>query len=1631
VQGKEFNREIRKIAVKFKFDVTGVKRLGKIKQWGEILSGDFEISDFKYVRRGFSEDELMAIKEKEQILPLIVSTLFGYPAKEFEDILESRNPYGLPYRGVYNKWFEEMMDAENPYQIALKAGFYVKNMEFLSGRPRNRIYFLKDYNYYFPVSLIDYEVKNDRKILEIFSNLVKDRISYEDALRNPEELKEIQKDVFDAQFESKSYNERTISKYDFIKSLIIPSIEAYMGFKITDKKGNFTELANAGPTYAHALYWLGKRLAGEEERAEAIKKVIDDMGAEGLAPTLSNFINWITKIYDFDDLKDIYEDLKAHNFIRKTVPVLFGKPQLTYQEELFKEKIGLTYQNEIPKQGIGDYGFLKQTVFDNAKNYLLSVYDPKSYLIWDNWASKDASVMALGFAVSYLACLYKEGLLTDKDIEPIREENRQLDSVKEIIKMSMQTLLNIQEAQPKAEWIDNLFSKYSLDLVEYLFLLSKNRLRYPKMDELNSYLGEGEKLGKEEYEQLINFGLNDLEDTHNWELWIKKFYIPVTTKKIGKRKPPDSKKVVRMVGKPLIDEDIYYIKQIKEEEIEKIKKYGWGGWLYHFYKFNGGRVDVRNYERKEGAELTPLDTVLTAMGFYIAGMVFPELKDLALRFIDNLEMDGIMWNEKKKRYWMAWQPQAFVGNHNEKGFTLENYIYRSQEELALEFTRALWARKHPDTEITWYKHRVLPSPDTYNVRGVEFDFYDDMEIKGMPEFYPALNGPSWVFSLIPLDLRGADGRGTDWYIQSILGNLYNRIASLMYGYRPYEAQVGSMEILGKGYDMGLGLPPLDPQPAEDITGLDHPSTIPDGTPFSIYSLNLSALPGEALFSLWYQYLTNPKNAEGKFGFRASFNRENDFWATGYYTFDIVTFGLNALNALHGTVWDLFSEDEEYKEAMKRLGYDVDSRLNDYKKDITEILPFVNEPLPTPSQDASPYELYDAAEAYIKRAVDIAKHMTSKDPEDRKHSVQIFRYYLDVNDMLYENARRYLADLDDVEDPELKTKIMALEFVINKNQFYYERQKELFGKLTGFLSVHPEYIDIATDIVSNYDYEAQVMWKAWDADAQEFVPVLSRDDIRSDLENPGVAPRTAYYPELEEYLAEDWRPYSLIAEHSGIIAPLVQGTKNSKGFLEVARDRGWDEAAKMFKEEFEIQSALKPYVELLIGRKLDIADPEGKDPGFLAGLASDVKGGLPEGENNMTIEEAIDKLKLEYELLPFVKALFDYLPEWHIEHTFDLTDEERKQMGYLSGWADEVLKKEKSVDEVKRRLLAINMIWPNAQWKLFSGARLPTKLYIPVIRKNHAANAGWVENWCFKGRGVLGAFGRFLLGWIDERLEEGYTYDQLFQAFEVIKKFYGMAPDLNQPDAREEHQKIMKEFLDYGKEFNLLDKNLTEKETWFWGNVYNLMRYEERLTLEEAKQDFDELWENYLSILVEDYGYDLDVFNYSTIEALYDFLMFPKIKEKYGSCGANSVENIKRQFGVDINTTRWEVEKRLVNELLKISKSNPPETKEDKVLNVFKAMQNVANQFGITKVEITKLPKTDKGIPHYYGGKDYMNKLNIAKFDSMYIVPPLDPFVGYQTRTFALEELLLNYLFGIPYYDETAVFVYEDVYVNWY
>ena len=142
-----------------------------------------------------------------------------------------------------------------------------------------------------------------------------------------------------------------------------------------------------------------------------------------------------------------------------------------------------------------------------------------------------------------------------------------------------------------------------------------------------------------------------------------------------------------------------------------------------------------------------------------------------------------------------------------------------------------------------------------------------------------------------------------------------------------------------------------------------------------------------------------------------------------------------------------------------------------------------------------------------------------------------------------------------------------------------------------------------------------------------------------------------------------------------------------------------------------------------------------------------------------------------------------------------------------------------------------------------------------------------------------------------------------------------------------------------------------------------------------------------------------------MEALYTLLTDPNLREKTG-----------KEFEI----TRWDVEKQLVKELVNVCKEDNPQTHEEKVKAVFKAMYNVLvkDEYGYNLDAYEGInPSLDKDVDgKEYGRKYAKGILSIARFDRLYYCPPVDPIVGYRTRKTWKH---LNYLYGELYFDEDA------------
>jgi len=1181
----------------------------KLEESPTIPNGTvFKIENFKIQHDPHSLSELLNEFYKRKLIKPLVADIFGKTVENFNYILEnSENPmyyeYFNKYLGGTCEGFSE--GGDSVYQTMLDIYFTSKNIKFLANQEEK---FIKGYGF---------TLEDDREMIGDFQDKLLDRLKerhpslrddidvkvYSLLFLSENELKSLQNETWQEYVEEEKQKlslSEEIKIFNYLNDDIISKTLTYL---------DFTEVGK-GSVYHNVIYWLGSGLAqeydfspeGKEEvdrlirqKKEQIKQkweideiskswnesirnmvrndvairgVLEEMRSYDIPINKESFARYLAEnYYSWEDIKSIEEELNARIELKGRLVKVFGTP-------------GVTYQREVAQEDIGDEEFLN-ILLEKMAGFIYQVYDRETGLIFDTPGAPDANVASMGLGLAGIAALYQEGELFDPDNPEVTITQEKTFAM---LNKSIDTLIHIQESQPdksKMEHIEFLFENYPFVIVESL-------IRKLERGELSEEDLKGYDLEKLE-DEIVNIMDEIVEDRK-------------LTREVADNRIEEMKDNLEVMSEEEIDEHIDKLvdnlKNLTTNDMEKIRRYGWGGWLYHYISPVDG-VAVRS---RNNVELSPIDTALCVIGMKYAAAVFPELKNKVDTFLKNIAINtSLFWRGVKDSYNLKWDTDLSKDG-DFRGFGLSGWKYLGDERIILDMMRIMW---RIDKEgLGDYSEEFYPA-----------EIIETSSVPGSGKsFVHTFQNASWTFEYAHnlFNFLGKNQGDVPWFINTVNALYNNRFAALNTGlYGPYSAVVGSQEIPKEGYIMSQGI---------EVLGAGIPSIKPDGT-FSPYAVGLCYLPFESISSLWYQYLTNPMLWEGEWGFRDSFNEKKNFYSSANYTLNMVTFLFKLINATSGKIWETTEDDSDFKNAMEAAGF-----TGDFKKPSEqELVEYIGEDsynqdvermkihLESAANFDQEYEYrFQIAETRVEQVINMAdKIIENRDAM----GVSIFQYYLENNDKYYEEALDYLPPVDLAPSSEWAVRAKALEFVIHKNQYHYIQQKEDFQELVNLIGGDEYLIGVAKNIIFNYDYEAAVMWKDWKNESEEYIPVISETQIEDDLENPNETPRTSCYPELEEYISQPFRIYTLFPEHSGLLSPYIEGVDYPGGHLDgifelvYEKGYGWNEAMEEYLEEFGIQAILRPYVEELLGRKLELMNPEGNDPGVLTAWSGIIEGGV--------------------------------------------------------------------------------------------------------------------------------------------------------------------------------------------------------------------------------------------------------------------------------------------------------------------------------------------------------------------------------------------------------------------------------------
>ncbi|MCM8783175.1 MAG: hypothetical protein NC818_00125 [Candidatus Omnitrophica bacterium] len=915
-------------------------------------------------------------------------------------------------------------------------------------------------------------------------------------------------------------------------------------------------------------------IRGDVRRDFAARQIIQEMLDNGLVPTISSVISWMSDPQRAQtylspaDISFLIEELQMRIFLKEKYPDVLGEPGLTYQRENLSEK-----------------EFLLRIMKDKFK-FVLDMYteysrDGKTYgFILDSNGGMDTNIAAMGMGLVALTLLeqkIKEGVWSYDDF------GIKSGTIERMIGNCLNTMEEILNRQPQGEWVEYLLKRFPYPIVKALAAKTKEELvSVNLLDIYTELLARGDL--KDE-QGVIG---NDLKDK-------------VLTEE-------DIENILKIADTP----------EIRIRELEKIEKYGWGGLWYHFISPDPKKDLARS---KKDVEISTMDSALLLLyakyaGVYFGGSIKDTIESMLKRF--PVSDNSPFYISRERGYCHGWRVVPVQGD-TPTGFL--PYDYHGDERLILDILRLSLLSEGEITseDCKIYVNRVM-------VRKTR----EGDSVPPAVGFWGSYQGASWTSeyfkNLVDVSSKEEVWLSTNWFGNAVKALMANRHYALQRGYNPYGAVIGSQELPKYGYKMDRGSVPSiiyekTGKPPDDGERNFAPSQV-----------GVSYLPFESTESLWVQYISNPKLARGLYGFRESYTPGTEFVSPSNYTLNEVGLLLKIENALTGLVWKTMMEDEGTQLALRRAGfnrtdYNHINRSGNLENTLREVM-------------GNGRTLEDA-EKLVQAVTDEVRNMVLSQDESK---LSYFREYVEYNDQLYEKALNILQGLSITSAPQLAVKVAALKFVIYKNQKFADEMLEAAKDLIKAIKYYG-CIEEATSIISSYDYEAVAMWKDWRKD-KEYIYILDEnsdgnvwDDVSQKL-SKAVATDNHFllvHSQLEEYLTTTQKLYTILPSDSGVISALLNGADypggHVKGLRELRNQYGLYKAMEIMAEEFKIQASLRPYAERLLGRKLDLTNPDGKDAGFLSALAHEVKGGLENPKaGELTIEQMIWKMEFTQQLM---------------------------------------------------------------------------------------------------------------------------------------------------------------------------------------------------------------------------------------------------------------------------------------------------------------------------------------------------------------------------------------------------------------
>ncbi|MBO8161675.1 MAG: hypothetical protein H0Z24_08570 [Thermosipho sp. (in: Bacteria)] len=303
------------------------------------------------------------------------------------------------------------------------------------------------------------------------------------------------------------------------------------------------------------------------------------------------------------------------------------------------------------------------------------------------------------------------------------------------------------------------------------------------------------------------------------------------------------------------------------------------GFWYHFLDINTGK-------RAWKSEISTIDSAILVAGVLTVGEYFGgEIKELAKKIYDRMNWK-LFVDYKNNYFYMAYYPEkGFQGHWDFYAEQLIMYIlgcgsdkYPISKDVYLAFKRHLGSYKTEKFVHSWF--------------GSLF---------------------TYQFSHAWVDFRGfVDDLGINWFDNSVQASLanYYYCLDLSDQYKSFSENSWGLSACDSphGYEGKYGSIP---------NGYDNNQNVVDGTIATHAAIgSVVFVPEKSLKALEYYY-TMPRLV-GKYGLKASFNLDLDWFATDFVGIDKGIGLLMLSNYKDELIWKIFMQNENVKKAMKIL-----------------------------------------------------------------------------------------------------------------------------------------------------------------------------------------------------------------------------------------------------------------------------------------------------------------------------------------------------------------------------------------------------------------------------------------------------------------------------------------------------------------------------------------------------------------------------------------------------------------------------------------------------------------------------------------------------------------------------------------